>query len=211
MSVVAGWLRSWRLVSWRSAVVAAVVLYALIGFFAVPWIVEGQIEKRSLEVLKRQATVDRVRCNPFSLSLTVEGFSLPDRPGSVLLSFDRLYANAEVSSLFRWAATLKELRIDNPYVALRRFEDGAVNVLEVMGDLPQQPETDDAGGLPRSLLQHVQVVDARIDLEDRYNRPEPLLWDIGPNQVELHDISTIPNREGSNDVELLLPGGGRDT
>jgi hypothetical protein len=211
MAVIAGWLRSWRLISWRSAVVAGVLLYALIGFFAVPWIVEGQIEKRSLEVLKRQATVDRVRCNPFSLSLTVEGFSLPDRPGSVLLSFDRLYANAEVSSLFRWAATLKDLRIDNPYVALRRFEDGAVNVLEVMDDLPQQLETDDAGGLPRALLQHVQVVDARIDLEDRYNRPEPLLWDIGPNQVELHDISTIPNREGSNDVELLLPGGGRVT
>ncbi|MEX1312457.1 MAG: DUF748 domain-containing protein, partial [Candidatus Sulfomarinibacteraceae bacterium] len=211
MSFVAAWLRSWRLVSWRSAVVAAVVLYALIGFFAVPWIVEDQIGKRSLEVLKRQATVERVRCNPFSLSLTLEGFSLPDRPGSVLLRFDRLYANAELSSVFRWALTLKELRIDTPYVALRRFEDGAVNLLEVMDDLPQQPETDDAGGLPRALLQHVQVVDARIDLEDRYNRPEPLLWDVGPNQVELHDISTIPNREGDNDVELLLPGGGRVT
>ena len=212
MSSISEWFGSWKLKSWRSVVVAAIVLYALIGFFVVPWIVKSQIEKRSLEMLKRQATVEKVRCNPFTLSLTIEGFSLPDRPGTVLLAWDRLYANAELSSLFRWAATLKELRIDNPYVALRRFEDGTVNVLEVMNDLPEkEPDPDDDGGLPRALLQHMQIVDARVDLEDRYNRPETLLWEIGPNQVELHDISTIPNREGSNDVAVLLPGGGRAT
>ena len=126
----------------------------------------------------------------------------------MLLAWDRLYANAELSSLFRWAATLKELRIENPHVALRRFEDGAVNVLEVMDDLPEsEPEPDDEGGLPRALLQHVQVVDGSIDLEDRY-RPEPLLWELGPSQVELHDITTIPEREGSNDVVIGLPNGG---
>jgi len=212
MASISEWFRSWKPVSWRSAVVAAFVLYALIGFFVVPWIVKSQIEKRSLELLKRQATVEKVRCNPFALSLTIEGFSLPDRPGTVLLSWDRLYANAEVSSLFRWAGTLKELRIENPYVALRRFEDGTVNVLEVMDDLPEkEPQPEEEKGLPRALLQHMQVVDARVDLEDRYNRPEPLLWEIGPNQVELVAISTIPDREGGNDIELLLPGGGRVT
>jgi len=100
MKSVTEWFRSWRLVSWRSALVVAVVLYALIGFFVVPPIVKSQIEKQSLKILKRQATVEKVRCNPFALSLTIEGFSLPDRPGSVLLAWDRLYANAQVSSLF---------------------------------------------------------------------------------------------------------------
>ena len=213
MGSVSDWFRSWRLVSWRSAIVAAIVLYALVGFLVVPWIVKSLIEKKSVELIKRQATVEKVRCNPFALSLTIEGFSIPDRPGSVLLSWDRVYANAQVSSLFRWAATLKELTVENPYVALRRFEDGAVNVLEVMEDLPEpEPKPpEDEGGLPRALLQHMQVVDARVDLEDRYNRPEPLLWEIGPNQVELLDVSTIPEREGSNDVVVLLPGGGTVT
>jgi len=208
MSTVSDWFRSWRLVSWRSAVVGAVVLYALVGFFVVPWIVKGQIEKRSLEMLKRQATVEKVRCNPFTLSLTIEGFSLPDRPGSVLLSWDRVYANAQVSSLFRWAATLKELRIENPYVALRRFEDGAVNVLEVMEDLDTgEPKPEDDGGLPRALLQEIRVVGGRIDIEDRA-RPEPLVWEWGPAQVALDDISTIPEHEGSNDVVIGMPDDG---
>ncbi|HSL19792.1 MAG TPA: DUF748 domain-containing protein [Methylomirabilota bacterium] len=206
MAPIWQWFRAWRLLSWRSALVAVVVLYALVGFFVVPWIVRGQIETRSLEMLGRQATVERVRFNPFTLSLTIEGFSLPDRPGSVLLAWDRLYANAELSSLFRWAATLKELRIENPYVALRRFDDGAVNVLELMDDLPEG-EPDDEGGLPRALLQHVHVVDAQIDVEDRH-RPEPLLWELGPSQVELTDISTIPDREGSNEIAVRTPDGG---
>jgi hypothetical protein len=210
MGSISDWFRSWRLVSWRSAIVAAIVLYALIGFLVVPWIVKNLIEKKSVELVKRQATVEKVRCNPFALSLTIEGFSIPDRPGSVLLSWDRLYANAQVSSLFRWAATLKELTIENPYVALRRFEDGSVNVLEVMEDLPEpEPKPpEDEGGLPRALLQHVQVVDGRVDLEDRYNRPEALVWELGPSQVELLNISTIPEHEGTNDLVLGLMGGG---
>lgn len=131
---VSEWLWSWRLVSWRSKVVAAAVLHALIGFFVVPPIAKSQIEKRSLEILRRQATVERVRCNPFTLSLTIEGFSLPDRAGSVFRAWDRLYANAQASSLFRWAATLRELRIEHPHLALRRFEDSTVKVLEMLAD-----------------------------------------------------------------------------
>ncbi len=205
MTAITEWFRSWKLVSWRSAIVAALALYSLVGFLVVPWIVKGQIEKQSLQILKRQATVEKVRCNPFTLSLTIEGFVLPDRPGSVLLSWDRAYANAQVSSLFRWAATLKELRVDNPYVALRRFEDGAVNVLELMEELDKvESEADDTGGLPRALLQHIQVDDGRIEIEDRA-RPEPLLWKWGPAEVTLEDISTIPEREGTNDIVIGLP------
>ncbi len=210
MPSITEWIRSWRLLSWRSAIVAAIVLYALVGFFVAPWVVRNQIEKQSLALLKRQATVERVRCNPFTLSLTIDGFSLPDRPGSVLLAWDRLYANAELSSIFRWAATLKELRVERPYLALRRFPDGSINVVELVKEIQEgkpPPKEEKDARLPRALLQQVQVIDGRIDVEDRL-RPEPLLWEVGPSQIELLDISTIPEREGSNDLVMRLPGGG---
>ncbi len=187
---------------------AATVAYGLVGFFVVPPIAKNLIIDVMRERTGREVTVGEVRCNPFALSLTVRDFSMPDRPGSVFFSFDEFYANAELSSLFRWAATVKELRIEGPYVALRRFDDGVVNVLELMDDLTTgKPESDDEGGLPRALLQHMHVIDARIDIEDRY-RPEPLLWELGPSQVELAEISTIPERKGSNDVVVRMPDGG---
>jgi hypothetical protein len=119
-------------------------------------------------ILQRQATVEKVRCNPFALSLTIEGFSLPDRPGSVLLAWDRLYANARASSLFRWALTLEELRIENPHTALRRFEDGKVNLLEVVENMPNRKAE---GRLPRALLQHVEFVERRRVLRTVDQRP----------------------------------------
>src|SRR5210317_1192458 len=99
MSKVKEWFASWKLISWRSALVAAFIVYTLIGFFVVPWIAEKVIVKMAYDKLGREVTVEDVRCNPFTLSLTVEGLDLPDRPGSTMLSFDELYANLQASSL----------------------------------------------------------------------------------------------------------------
>jgi hypothetical protein len=205
------WLRSWKLASWRTALVAAVILYGLVGFFVVPVIVKNLIVDIARERTGREVTVGEVRCNPFALSVTVRDFSMPDRPGSVFLSFDEVYVNAQVSSLFRWAATLKELRVDNPYLGLRRFADGGINVIELMDDIEQRtpPEeaVDEAGGLPRALLQHILVSGTAMDVED-LAREQPLRWEFGPSRFELHDISTIPDSQGRNDFIIAMKRGG---
>ncbi|MBD3871307.1 MAG: hypothetical protein IFK91_00120, partial [Acidobacteria bacterium] len=189
MDSLINWFKSWKLVSWRTAVVAAVVIYGLVGFFVVPVIAKKIIVDTARERTGREVTVEEVRCNPFTLSLSIRGFSFPDRPGSTMLSFDEFYANAQVSSVFRWAATLKELRVENPYVGLRRFEDGGVNVLELMDDIeermPPEEEPDDEGGLPRALLKYILVANASLDVEDRAI-PEPVLMKFGPSKLELH-------------------------
>ena len=208
MSAVKEWFASWRLISWRTALVVAVVLYTSIGFFVVPWVAERVIQKVAREKLDREVTVEKIRCNPFTLSLTVEGLNLPDRPGSTMLSFDEMYANLQASSLFRWAFTLKEVDIQNPYVAMRRFEDGGINVLEVKEDLSATMDlSDEAFGLPRALLQDIRITGGRVELEDQA-REEPLVWELGPAELQLHDISTIPDEEGTNDISLGLPEGG---
>ncbi len=211
MAEITAWFRSWRLRSWRTAAVAALVLYALAGFFLVPWLAKKLIVSQALARTGRTVTVEDVRCNPFTLSLTVRGFAMPDRPGSTMLSFSELYANAELSSLFRWAVTLKELRIEEPFVALRRFEDGGVNVVELMRDIeartPSEPEPREKSGLPRALLQHVEATDASIEIENRA-LAEALRVELGPARFELHDISTIPRRQGGHDFVIGLPQGG---
>lgn len=155
MDSLINWFKSWKLLSWRTAIVAVIFIYGLVGFFLVPVVAKKVIVNQIQERTGREATVGEVRCNPFTLSLRVRGCSFPDRPGSVFLPFDEFYANAQVSSLFRWAATLKELWVENPYVGVRRFEDGGINVLELMEDIeertPPEEEPDEEGGLPRAL------------------------------------------------------------
>jgi hypothetical protein len=202
---------SWKLLSWRTASVTAVVVYGLIGIFLVPVIAKKLIVDIALERTGRAVTIDEVRCNPFTLSLTIRDFSMPDRPGSTFVAFDELYANAQVSSLFRWAATLKELRVEKPYLGFRRFGDGGVNLLELMDDIkkrtPPSDEPEDESGLPRVLLQHILVTEAAMDVED-HAREEPLMWNYGPSRFEFHNISTIPEAKGDNDFVIGLLRGG---
>ena len=207
MNTLVTWLKNWKLRSLRTAIVATFVVYTVVGFFIVPMIVEMVIEKQSMSILKRQATVEEVRCNPFTLSLTLEGFSLPDRPGSVFLAFDSLYANVQLSSIFRWALTLKELEITNPSIAVRRFSDGTINLLELL-DAMEEPDNDSKdSGLPRAILQTIIIDDGSLQIED-HHRESPLLWNWNPVDFTLHDISTLPDNRGGNAGTIGLPRGG---
>ena len=208
MSRVSDWFASWKLVSWRTALLVAFVLYTLIGFFVVPWVAERVIHKVAREKLDREVTVEEIRCNPFTLSLTVEGLELPDRPGSTMLSFDEMYANLQASSLFRWAFTLKEVDIQKPFFAMRRFEDGGINILELKDVLAANVDlSDEAFGLPRALLREIRITGGRVELEDRA-REEPLVWELGPVELSMHEISTIPDEQGTEDISIGLPEGG---
>ena len=90
----------------------------------------------------------------------------------MLFSADEIYANAELSSLFRWAATLSEFRMVNPVIGARRFADGKINLAEVVKEVrrrqpPDARPPDPKSSLPRVLLQHIKVSGATINVEDQ--------------------------------------------
>jgi hypothetical protein len=205
------WIKAWKLASWRTALVAALVLYGLVGFFLAPVIAERLMVRIVQERTGREVVVGDVSCNPFALSLTIRDFSVSDRPGTTLVSFDEFYANAQVSSLLRWAATLKELRVENPYAGIRRFPDGGINLLELLEDIrertPPSDEADGGGGLPRALLQDILANGVTLEVED-LAREEPLDWMFGPSRFELHGISTIPEHRGDHELLIAMHGGG---
>ena len=43
MNMLVDWFKSWKLWSWRTAVVVAIVVYGLVGFFVVPMIAKKLI------------------------------------------------------------------------------------------------------------------------------------------------------------------------
>ena len=198
----------WRFFSWRTALLVAVVFYTFVGFVVVPWIAKGVVLPKIGEKLGSEIIVGKISCNPYTLALTVQGLSVPDRSGSPLLSFDEMYANLQASSLFRRALVLKEFRVENPYVAVRRLPDGEVNLLEVMAALKsEEPAPDEEWSLPRTVLQEIRMNGGRFELEDQA-RDEPLLLKAGPGQLHLNDISTLPGDEGDNHFVIGLAAGG---
>ena len=53
-----------HLQGWRLWVVAAVLLYTLVGFFLLPWIIERQLLSFADQRLQRPMSIERVRVKP---------------------------------------------------------------------------------------------------------------------------------------------------
>ena len=193
---------------WLLAGVAAVVLYALLGFLLTPWIVTGYVSNYAVEKLKRKASIAEVHINPFLFTFEGKDFVLQEADDRPIISFGRLFVDFDLSSLFRWAWTFADIRIERPLLYIEIQHNGRLNFAELADSFPKSegsPPTDRRP--PRLLLQHAQVVDGSFTFSDR-SHPTPAGETFSPINLEFNEISTLPERKGPYTVKADLPGGG---
>jgi hypothetical protein len=140
------------------------------------------------KTLHRDVSIQQIRINPYAMSVIVRGFLMKERQGSaVALSFDELYANLELQSLFRWAPVFKQLRLVKPYVAVVRNEDRTYNFTDLIEEFTKGPP----GPTPRFALNNIEVLDGKIDFDDR---PEQTKHVISAIKIGVPLISSIPSQ-----------------
>ena len=130
---------------------AFLVLFTLIGFFVVPPILKSVLATQLTAALHREVTIAEVRVNPFALSATVRGLAVKEPKGpETFASFEELYLNLEASSLFRWAAVVREVRLTKPFVRVVRRADRVLQLLRpVAGSATAAQRAGEAGALLR--------------------------------------------------------------
>ena len=188
--------------------VAAVVVYALLGFLLTPWIFKRYVSNYAAEKLKRKASIVEVRVNPFLFTLQVKDFVLQEADDRPIFSFDSLFVDFELSSLFRWAWTFADIRIERPSLHVEIQNNGRLNFADLADSLPKSekpPPTDRRP--PRLLVQHIEIVDGSFTFSDQSD-PTPATETFSPLNLEFKEISTIPERKGPYTVRADLPGGG---
>ena len=98
---VAGFARRRR--GWLLAVSGVLVLYAVIGFIVAPWLVSGIAIETVKTRFDSDLRLEKLAMNPFALSLRIDGLELDDPAGDPIARAASIYANFELSSLFRRA------------------------------------------------------------------------------------------------------------
>jgi hypothetical protein len=202
------WLDYRRKRFWLAALV---VVYTLCGFLLVPVLVKSTTIGTLQDDFGRHASIERVRFNPYSLRLEVESLAVSDPDGEKLAGFDRLVVNLQVSSLFRWAWTLREFRLEGFYGLLERFAPGDTRLTRLLADQaaraePESPDAPESGGLPRLLIEELTLTGGRIAFRD--DVPEDaVILELGPVDISMEDLNTLPDREGQQAVSVRLPGG----
>lgn len=201
------WLNPRRKRFWA---VVLILFYTFFGFFAVPALVKQTVVNTARENLGREASLERVQFNPFLLSLRATGFRLLDADDVTLIGFDEFVVDFQLSSLFRRAWTFREIRLDGAYLHFERFAQNDTRLSRVLADLDgasgvNEPNPQERDGLPRVLIHELVLNSGRVDFRDRL--PEsPVDLEIGPINVSIQELSTLPDRYGQQSVVIRLPG-----
>jgi uncharacterized protein involved in outer membrane biogenesis len=183
--------RTRKIAIWLVAIVAA---FGIIAGLVAPPLLRGKLASELSTKLHRQVSIEQIRINPFAMSVTVRGFLMKERQGSATAaSFDELYANLELTSLFRWGPVLKEIRLVKPYINVVRNEDRTYNFTDLIDEFTKGPPGPKGppAPTPRFALNNIQVLDGKIDFDDR---PEQTKHSITSIKIGVPFISSIPSQ-----------------
>ncbi len=197
------------------------VVYLLIGFFLLPWIIKGQVEKQVEAITGRTASVEKVRLNPLLLTFTMEGFSIaggtyPQRDTSTagedpsLIGFDRLFVDASIRSIRHFAPVLKEVRLEGPSAHLARLADGSLNIQDILDHIAANADPADtaSGELPRFWVDRLEIVGGAFELRDAL--VEPLfVHRTDPIDLAVSDFGILRSRAGEGQLEATTDTGSR--
>lgn len=193
---------------WLLIGVGTVVLYALLGFLLTPWIIKRYVNNYAVEKLKRKASIAEVRVNPFLLTFEAKDFVFQEADNRPIAGFGRLFINFQLSSLFRWAWTFADVRIERPSLHIEIQHNGRLNFADLADSFPKTedpPATDNRP--PRLLVHHAAVIEGSFTFSDRSDITHAEET-FSPLNLEFHEISTLPERKGPYTVKADLPGGG---
>jgi len=187
------------------------VVYTLAGFLLAPWLIKSKAVSSVRDVLGATLVLERVAINPYVLSLEVEGVALEDPEGAPLTKVDRVFVNFQLSSLFRWAWTFREFQVEGLEVFVRREGDGSFNfefLLNTDSTADSEEEAVAASGKkPRLIVFDVDFKDSAINWYDAVP-PEPVKTRVGPVNIALDNVNTLPERAGKQVVMITTDSNG---
>lgn len=179
---------------WLERLSLTFAAYSLIGFFLLPPIIKWQMTKRLPAITKRQASVQQVKVNPWTLSLTVRGLALTEPDGRAFASWDELYVNFQASSLFRWAWAFKEIRLVKPFGEVILLKDGRLNLANMLEPATDAPLKPPARSIPRINIFSLEVTNGFVALEDRARR-SLFRTEYRPINLSLTQFTTRPDSD----------------
>lgn len=156
------------------SLVIIALLYTLAGFFAVPLLGQKFLPEPIGKALNRDVSFDKLRFNPFLLSLSMEGLTIKGRQeGTLFFSSQKINARINLKSIIKLAPVISDILVQTPELFLVREKDNRFNfsdLLEGKSEEPvQKPDTDMSAdkSIPGFVLENVKLADGSVLFEDK--------------------------------------------
>ncbi len=114
-------------------IVLMLLIYTIAGFFIVPMVVKSEARDYIKEEFKRDAEIKSVSFNPFTFTLSVEGFKLfeKDKEGT-FFSFKEFFINISILPLLSKEVDFEEIRLTEPDGNIIRYNEEEFNFSDLM-------------------------------------------------------------------------------
>lgn len=173
------------------------LFYTILGFLILPPIVRAVAVKQLSKQLDREVSIQKVKINPFALSTTIRGLLIKDKDGQPFISWDEVYVNLQLSSLFGHPWVFKEISVAKPYARVQVNKDYTLNFSDLLAKFSTNaPDTAPAApSKPLALhISRLQITGASALFTDLTTR-EPFQRVIGPLDVTLENFRTNPDNK----------------
>jgi hypothetical protein len=177
-------------------IVGLVAFYAVIGFLILPPIVRSVAVKQLSTQLDREVSIQAIKINPFALSTTVRGLLIKDKDGEPFVSWDEVYVNFELVSLFTHSLTFSEISTTRPHVRAVMNKDGTFNFTDILTKFSTNAapaKTEPAKPLVLR-IGRLHIGGATAAVAD-FTPREPFQRTVGPLDITLDDFRTDPDNK----------------
>ena len=184
------------------------VFYVIVGFWIVPPLLKPKLEEQLSDLLGRKVTIGAIKLNPLVLSATTSNLTVHETDGEPFAGFESLYVNVQLSSLFRWAGTVRDVRLLAPFGVLKLLPEGKMNIDDLVAKFSQpapSPKPDDS--LPRAIMARLEVIDGKFTVANLATT-EPIQDVFTPITFTLENLSTLKGRQGEYRFGGVGPLGG---
>src|ERR1043166_2860425 len=104
--------RTKKIAIWFVAIIVAV---GVLGALVAPLLLRQVLSSQLTAKLHRQISIQQIRINPYTMTAAIKRFLMKERQSSATaVSFDELYVNMQLQSIFRLAPVIKEFRLVKP-------------------------------------------------------------------------------------------------
>ena len=173
------------------------LIYVIVGFLVVPPLLKPNVEKQLSNLLGRKVTIERIKLNPLFLSSTTSNLTVYETDGEPFAGFEELFVNTQLSSIFKWAFTVRDIRVHKPFGVLRLLPGNKLNISDILAKFSKpDPKPEEKSGLPRAIVGILEVVDGKATIENLLEK-EPISETLSPITFKLENLSTLENQEGT--------------
>ncbi|MDB6045571.1 MAG: hypothetical protein JWM63_4122 [Gammaproteobacteria bacterium] len=192
-------------------VVLLVAAYAAAGFLAVPHFLRSGLNSFVSTHYGRTLSIGDIHFNPFTFTLDVADFSLPDTDGQAMIAFGRLHVDLEIASLWRLGPSFRAIVLERPSFRTVVRKDGTLNVADLGKGFASSPPAKPASKAQepmRLFIDRLAVVAGSGTFEDR-SRPTPFRAEFKPIAFELRHFSTRARTGNEYSLTAASPEGER--